>query len=102
MKVSQAKPPLIASPPLHLSAKKRVLRVDFPRGEGKCASWRRRGNWQLAMATCHLEGGGRGDLRIDIMLEGLQIRIRHPLQLLVPYLIQEVERHFNFEKNPQI
>jgi hypothetical protein len=45
-------------PPPHLSAKKRVARADFPRGEGKCASWRRRGN---------LEGGGQGDLRIDII-----------------------------------
>ncbi len=78
--MSQAKPPLIASPPpLGQTAS---FESDFPRGEAKSAKKKRRGNspwqlamatrrgnspWQLAMAACHFEGRGRGDLRIDII-----------------------------------
>ncbi len=51
VKMSQAKPLYIESPPPQLSAKRQVARVDFPRVEGKCASWRRRGKSPL--------GGGR-------------------------------------------
>jgi hypothetical protein len=43
-------------PPL-LSAKKRVLRADFPRGEGKYASWKSRGNSPWRLATWRGEGG---------------------------------------------
>ncbi len=57
VKVSQAKPPLIASTPPHLLAKRRVLRADFPPGEAKCARKRRRGNSPWPLATWRGEGG---------------------------------------------
>ncbi len=53
--LSQAKPPFIASPPL--LANRRVARADFPCGEGKCASWRHRGNWPWKLAIWRGEGG---------------------------------------------
>jgi hypothetical protein len=56
VKVSQAKPPLIVSPP-HLLAKRRVLTADFPRGEAKSAKKRRLGNSPWQLATLRGEGG---------------------------------------------
>ncbi len=55
--MSQAKPPLIASPPPHLLAKRRVLRADFPRGEAKSAKKKLRGNSPWRLATLRGEGG---------------------------------------------
>jgi hypothetical protein len=69
VKVSQAKPPFIVSPPPHLSVSWQVATADFPRGGGKCASCRRRGNWPWRLAIWRGEGGliqfdnGLSDLR---------------------------------------
>ncbi len=58
VKVSQAKPPLIASsPPPHLLAKRRVFRADFPRGEAKSAKKKRHGYSPWQVATLRGEGG---------------------------------------------
>ncbi len=45
--MSQAKPPLIASSPPHLLAKRQVLEADFPRGEAKSAKKMRHGELPL-------------------------------------------------------
>ncbi len=47
----------IHSVPPHLLAKRRLTRADLPRGEGKCASWRRHGDSPL--------GGGRAGWSAD-------------------------------------
>jgi hypothetical protein len=47
----------IHSVPPYLPAKKRVLRADFPSGEGKCASWRRSSNSPWRLGTWRGEGG---------------------------------------------
>jgi hypothetical protein len=43
--------------PPYLLAKRRVLRLDFPRGEAKSAKKRRRGNSPWQVATLRGEGG---------------------------------------------
>ncbi len=58
--MSQAKPPFKASPP-HLFASWQVATADFWRGEGKCASWRRRGNSPWRLAIWRGEGGWFAD-----------------------------------------
>ncbi len=50
--MSQAKPPFKASP-----LTSQVAMADFPRGEGKCESCRRRGNSPDLLAGCRGEGG---------------------------------------------
>ncbi len=51
--MSQAKPPFKASPP----TSSQVATADFPRGEGKCASCRRRCNSPERLAGWRGEGG---------------------------------------------
>ncbi len=51
--MSQAKPPFKASP----STSSQVATADFPRGEGKCASCRHRGNSPWLLASWRGEGG---------------------------------------------
>ncbi len=50
--MSQAKPPFKAPPP----TSSQVATADFPRGEGKCASCRRRGNSPDLLAVWRGEG----------------------------------------------